>query len=131
MSLRFLGLALALLPLATIAQVKTVTLDQQTDGKTIPVRKGAPIVLRLPAQLGTGYRWMIVNTPAVLTLTDEPKVDAAKPESDQSVGSAEMQRFQFVAARVGSGVLKLAYKRSWQRHAAPQRTFSVTVAVSE
>ena len=91
---------------------------------TVRVRPGAALVVRLPGNATTGFRWSVAHAPAGLPLTSARYV----PTKPVRLGSGGTFVFRFVAH--GGGRLLLVYRRPWERTTRPARRFSVTIALA-
>lgn len=94
------------------------------NGTTVDVRAGGALVVRLPGNATTGYRWAVTRTPAALRLVHSTYV---VPKTGL-VGSGGTYIFRFTAVR-GVGALSLGYRRPWDKQTPPLRTFRVIVRV--
>jgi len=103
---------------------RTVTVYAHANGKTINLKPGDKLVVRLAGNETTGYRWGIKSRPAALKLVSAKYV----PSPPGRVGEGGVKTFRFVA-RSGSGDLKLVYKRSWEKK-KPLKTFTLHIVVS-
>ena len=96
------------------------------NGDSVNLSEGQQLVIRLSAQLGTGYSWSLVSSESTpLRLLNE----RTEPRSVAEPGGQETQLFTFSAAAAGSTELKLAYRRPWLPHDAAARGFSLRVTV--
>lgn len=96
------------------AQPATV-LTEQSRG-LVSAQVGVPIEIQLRAQPGTGFSW--VPTRPVAGLTDLKPIKASKPMP----GSAQMQRFRFVAPARGTYRLVFSYDQPWKGGSKRART---------
>ena len=86
-----------------------------------------PLVVRLPANPSTGYRWSYtVKGDEVLRLDSVSGV--GKPPNGM-VGVPGDEVWSFRAQGVGRVVLNYVYTRPWEKHMAPAQTFTLTVVV--
>jgi len=102
-----------------------VTLSESQNGSTIELSSGSKLVVRLPAQMGTGYVWAVVKQDEkVLRLAGK------NIESNHNLpGGTDAQVFDFSPVSVGSAEVEFAYKQPWQRDQPPARTFRFHVVV--
>ncbi|HET7694113.1 MAG TPA: protease inhibitor I42 family protein [Vicinamibacterales bacterium] len=125
--------AVATLPVSVCAQPlrqdtgREMVLTEEHNGKEISISVTSTLILKLPAQLGTGYSWQVVDPPpAVLSPGDKPRVETT---DTKGAGRQERQVFTFTPVKSGSAVLRLHYVRPWEKEAKPQKTYSVRVTV--
>ena len=118
----FIGLAL---PVGANDGGKNVTITENDNGQSIALRKGDVLVVKLSAQLGTGFGWQLAGSnknnlePVGSTETESPE----KPVP----GAVQRQVFRFRWKAAGSSDLELHYRRPWEKNVAPARTFRLTV----
>jgi predicted secreted protein len=104
-----------------------ITVTEADVGRTIQLRPGEEILVRLKGNPTTGYRWMPHDEgPSVLELSGTPafKRDAAR-EGMTGVGGEETWRF--AAMDIGVQTLELRYQRSWEADAVRSVSFQVEV----
>jgi predicted secreted protein/heat shock protein HslJ len=104
-----------------------VTLTNSDDGKSIALKTGQLLAVRLDSNPSTGYSWQISQVnDAVLKQQGEPRF-IQPPDSPPGAGGAQV--FLFNAAAGGTTTLVLVYKRSFEPDVAPTQTFTVQVTV--
>ena len=102
-------------------------ITEKSNGKTVTVTEGNDLVLKLPANLTTGFDWVVTSTDRSFGYpTKTFKVDSS------AIGSGGTDTFTWKTrgpfSLVGSHHVELAYKRSWEK-VAPSKTFSFTVKI--
>lgn len=103
-------------------------LDQAANGKTFEVPVAGRIVVTLPSNVTTGYRWELgeLNTSVL-----EKTAQAYESGESQGVGAGGTERWEFVARGAGTTALQLEYRRPWEpKTVAAAQTFQVTVTVT-
>jgi predicted secreted protein len=104
-----------------------VALTNSDDGKTIGLKAGQILAVRLDSNPTTGYSWQASQVDgAVLKQQGDPQF--IRP-ADAPPGAGGAQVFRFTATGMGTTTLTLAYKRSFEPEAAPAQTFTVQVTV--
>jgi inhibitor of cysteine peptidase len=104
-----------------------ITVSDSGGQVTLAVRQ--ELGLQLEANPTTGYGWEVVPAvPEVLTVVD-PGTYHASSVSEPRVGSGGTTSFVFRALRQGTGVLNLAYRRSWETGVPPARMVRIDVNV--
>ncbi len=104
-----------------------MTLTEDNNGKTVSLKEGDTLTVKLASNPSTGYSWGLKSVDAAV-------LDAlGKPEYKQERnipggGGIETWRFQAVAA--GQTTLTLIYHRSWEKDSPPDRTFTLNVTVT-
>jgi inhibitor of cysteine peptidase len=105
----------------------TSTLDQTDSGRTVEVRTGDTIVLRLAENRTTGYQWQIEQI-------DQEKLDLADDSfvlaPNAAIGTGGVREFRFVVRSAGESVLTLRYCQPWDSEASVIQRFSVRLAVN-
>jgi len=98
---------------------KPVVVDKRNDGKTIALRPGQRLILRLPSGLGAGYVWELVNhSGACVSAKGEPSTTTGTPAAGSSVGKQELEVFRFKAKKDDcQSELKFNQVRPWGDHA--------------
>lgn len=121
-TLRLVGLIVfALTTVTTTAQAKTVNATIKT--KSVTLKKGDKLVVKLDENGSTGFRWAHVKRPAVIAFV------SSKLTGPSSVlpGAGGVRTFTYKAARTGTGTLKLEYRRSFSDEVAKTYTLKVKV----
>ncbi|MDF3931477.1 protease inhibitor I42 family protein [Pseudomonas citronellolis] len=123
-------LALPLLLLAACAsQPKpVVSLDDDKDCKPLELHTGQELVLTLPSNPTTGFRWEVRDPASGVLASLGPEV-YSNPEDNGLVGSAGESTWRFRVTGAGEGRLQLAYHRPWEAEVAPERTFDCALKV--
>jgi predicted secreted protein len=105
---------------------RTVTIGASSNGKSLSLKPGDRLVVRLPGNPSTGYRWDVARLPASLRAlgTSYETRKTTPPMAGQ--GGIFVYRF---AARPGRGTLRLVYHRPWEKQAPALKTFFVGVTV--
>lgn len=105
-----------------------LVLTDKDNGRSINLRLGEVLTLRLEASPGTGYGWQVVqDDPALLAPLGKPVME---PLESGKLGAAEYQVFRFKAKAAGKGVLQLHYQRQWEKQKAPAKTFRVNFSIN-
>ncbi|RIK10265.1 MAG: hypothetical protein DCC49_03790 [Acidobacteria bacterium] len=92
---------------------------------TTTVPRTMRLLLKIPLDSGTGYDWIIRNTPPVVSALDsglEPPPPGSPP------GALAMSTFLFQGATEGSGAIEFALERPTS--GPPARTLTVAVSVT-
>ncbi len=95
---------------------------------TIVVDSGSDFELRLPSQIGTGYRWQLADSldSRYLSLSNRRYADGT---SDLD-GGEEVEIWTFRALQKGKTTITLFYQAAWQKEQDPaskQRRVSVNI----
>ena len=109
------------------AAVPPATVTAQDSRKTIEVSIGQKLIVQLPSNPTTGYRWSVVGSPAPLEFVKSDYT--TDPQAASRPGAGGTQTLQFTAKSAGKAELKLGYTRTWEKDVPPVKTFSVTIVV--
>ncbi|GGJ79710.1 protease inhibitor I42 family protein [Pseudomonas matsuisoli] len=93
----------------------TVTLDQDKTQSCAPLvlQKGQTLILTLPSNPTTGFRWTLSEDASPQLRNLGPEV-YTNPEEEGLIGAEGTSTWRFRAAEVGRAHLKLAYQRPWE-----------------
>ncbi|MFP5330636.1 MAG: protease inhibitor I42 family protein, partial [Alphaproteobacteria bacterium] len=112
-----LAVAVAAAPAAASPSKTQPAIVLNEDSRSlVSARVGLPIEIRLRAQSGTGFSW--IPTRPVPGLTSLKPVSAKK----SMPGSAQVQRFRFVASAPGTYRLSFSYDQPWKGGTKGART---------
>ena len=95
-------------------------------GTTITIQPGEMVIITLPGNPTTGYRWELAGalTDSILQAVPGPDYQPA----GTAIGSGGTFLFRYKVVRTGTTVLKFVYHRSWENVPA-QNSFTVTIIV--
>lgn len=97
-------------------------------GGTVEVQVGDEVVLRLPENPATGYRWELDAARGALELADDSYV---RPRGSAGVGAGGERHFRFRATEAGATRVQLRLARGWETGApAEEGSVAVTVAAA-
>lgn len=98
-----------------------ITLTERDDGRSVEVRPGDEIVLRLAETPTTGFRWRVDRLADGL----EPAGDAFELAPNPQFGSGGSRELRFRVARPPRGRLELRHWQEWSGDASITRRFAV------
>ena len=101
--------------------------DQQSDCP-LSLSPGQPLVLTLPSNPTTGFRWVMRENGAPVLQLLGPEVYST-PEEAGVVGSAGVSTWRFRAVARGDGRLSLDYRRPWENGVAAEKSFDCRLQV--
>lgn len=125
---RVVVLTTALLFLTACAKPGPTVLGEKDSGRAVEIRVGEQLTVELPANVTTGFQWVVADT-GPLTQAGDPVYE--EPQKAGVVGAGGSQTFEFEAGAAGSGRLKLEYRRPWEKDVPAEKTWSVTLTVTE
>jgi predicted secreted protein len=104
-----------------------LTVTQADAGKTVALAVGQRLNVHLSEQAGTGYSWITASDSTPLL-----KFEGASSGSGATMpGGAEIQVLVYSAAAAGKGMLKIEYRRSWEKDQPPEKSFSIAVTIKQ
>lgn len=121
-----LPLGLALLS-ACAHQPGSLAVHQQSQCP-LSLRSGQQVILTLPSNPTTGFRWVLRDGASSLLDSLGPEV-YSNPEDAGLIGSAGQSTWRFQARQTGAGHLLLTYQRPWETEVAPAKTFDCPLRV--
>jgi inhibitor of cysteine peptidase len=102
------------------------TLTPAENGTTVTLRPGERVVIRLPEQPTTGFRWAVDHSDeALVALVETTYVRAAGPEA----GGGGEHIWTFEAHHPGTVQLWLKLWRAWEGDTSVQERFAVRIQV--
>ncbi len=112
----------------TAKLMSEITLSNADQGKTLTLKPGQKIILRLAENPTTGYRWSLPNlTSQVLQLTS----DRFEQPNTPAMGTGGQRILTFQAHQVGQVNLTLKNRREWENEASAVESFQITIQVAE
>jgi predicted secreted protein len=105
-----------------------LTFEERDNGGILELDEGGEVVVRLPANFTTGYRWQVTESDTTFGQPFEGFI----PDSS-AVGSGGLSTFTWTTTRVvpiaGTHHVTLAYRRPWDESVPPVQTYEFTVNV--
>jgi inhibitor of cysteine peptidase len=102
-----------------------VRVTQSDAGGTVTLPPGDALVVELPENPTTGYRWELAGPGA---LADRVSSDFDPPPPGLA-GAAGVRRFTVHPPAAGSYQVELVLRRPWEQDAPPRERWAVTVVV--
>ncbi len=96
-------------------------------GSIVEMRTGERIMIALPGNPTTGYRWDLLTELSDGILDPLHGIDY-RPDSSL-IGAGGTFMFRYAAEKSGTIALKFVYHRPWDKTSPPQESFVVTVVV--
>jgi inhibitor of cysteine peptidase len=122
-------LSLALLGACAQKPGTSVTLHQKQQSQCpLTLHSGQQLILRMPSNPTTGFRWIIRDSAASVLHSLGPEV-YSNPEDAGLVGSAGVSTWRFEARQAGEGRLHLSYERPWEVGVVPAQRFDCRIRV--
>ncbi|HCS44953.1 MAG TPA: peptidase inhibitor I42 [Pseudomonas sp.] len=121
-------LALALLAACTTQPAKNVTVEKQS-ACPAKLHNGQTLILSLPSNPTTGYRWAIQDSAGGVLRALSPEV-YSNPQDAGVVGAAGISTWRFLAFANGTGRLRLTSQQPWAPEVLPVETFDCAISVN-
>ncbi|MET1080832.1 MAG: protease inhibitor I42 family protein [Pseudomonas sp.] len=106
---------------------QTLQVDSQAQCP-LQIRTQQTLILVLPSNPTTGFRWQLADAATPLLRSLGPEV-YSNPEDVGLVGSAGQSTWRFQAETAGEGRLHLQYRRPWETDLPPAETFDCPIQV--
>ena len=101
------------------------------DGKTVTARPGDEIVVVLPENATTGYRWQLDEAgDLVRLLSDGYREAAAADDAEPAFGRGGLREFRFAVDGLGAGTVSLKHWREWKGDGSVTQRVSFMVDVA-
>ena len=113
----------------TTEAAKTVEMSRDDSGKTVTVRPGDTVRIKLKSNRTTGYSWALagkLDETVLKSEGNEYKVDE-HPAGMVGVGGNDV--WTFTALAPGRTEIALGYARPWEKDKEPAQAFKLTVVV--
>ena len=109
-------------------ELKSLTLDESSNGKTVNITKGQNVVVKLQSNPTTGFEWSVTSTDRTFGYPAEKFL-----KNGDAVGSGGIQRFTWKTSgpldMTGAHKVKLEYRRSFEKDKPAAKTFELTINV--
>jgi inhibitor of cysteine peptidase len=102
--------------------VSVVHLGPDDRGREVTVAAGDRLVLRLPENPTTGFRWTW-EAPNTIQVTRDENEPGSAP------GAAGVRVLELIAVEPGRAALELSCRRAWDPNVPPTDRFELTVEV--
>jgi len=122
-------LTLPALALLTACAHQSGTLELKKDRQCpLTLNKGQQLILSLPSNPTTGFRWEVREAAANVLQSLGPEV-YSNPEEAGLVGAGGISTWRFTAREPGEGRLLLTYQQPWEPNVPPAETFECELRV--
>lgn len=112
------------------ASSKTYEMGRDDNGKTLKIKVGDVIRVKLKSNRTTGYSWAIVSGKTDAKVLKADEIEYAVDEHPAGmVGVGGNDFCTFTALAPGKTDISLGYARPWEKDKEPAQTFKLTVEV--
>lgn len=105
-----------------------VTVGAEQSGTSVALVSGQDLVVRLPSNPSTGYRWIYVEPKDAVLRVDGPSTFET-PSAGGAVGAAGTEVWKLAPFKPGQQQLRFEYRRPWEQDVAPSKTATYSVTV--
>jgi len=102
-----------------MARAATKTVTDADNGKTVTIKMGDVLEVRLSSNPTTGYEWSLLKLSGQSSTKPAPGV----------LGAPIVQIFDFAPTGKGTGVLMLHYARSWESSDPNEQQYTLHVTI--
>ena len=95
------------------------------NGKTIDLRVGHSVLLRLPENPSTGYGWTLDADPRLVEISEKRHVHSA-----ETVGSGGESQWSIKAVAPGTTTLRIKHWREWEGEGSVTERYEVGLVIS-
>lgn len=121
-------LGLSLLTACAQQPAHNVTLEDQSDCPQ-QLHVGQQLIVSLPSNLTTGYRWAIQDSAGGVLRSLGPEVYTSS-DNGQLLGSGGQSTWRFQVFAPGSARLRLTSQQPWEPEAEPAQVFDCPITVN-
>jgi inhibitor of cysteine peptidase len=107
---------------------KALTLDKNSNGKTVEIASGQTLTIKLKGNATTGYRWILkkYNKKLVKFIDVNYVVD-----NNKLLGSGGTWVTNFEILKPGKSGIRFIYKRPWEKDKLPLEKFFVEIKATK
>jgi inhibitor of cysteine peptidase len=104
-----------------------VTVSAAQSGTKVELASGQDLVVRLPSNPTTGYRWIYVEPKDAVLRVNGPSTYEAQTAGAAGAGGTEI--WKLAPLKQGQQQVRFEYRRPWEQDVAPSQvaTYAVTV----
>jgi inhibitor of cysteine peptidase len=106
-----------------------VTVSAAQSGTSVALASGQDLVVRLPSNPTTGYRWIYVEPKDAVLRVDGPSTFEAAQSAAGAVGAGGTEIWKLAPFKSGQQQLRFEYRRPWEQGVAPAQTATYSVTV--
>ncbi|WP_339501920.1 protease inhibitor I42 family protein [Pseudomonas silesiensis] len=121
-------LALTLLAACATQPAQNVTVEKQSECP-VQLHSGQNLIVILPSNPTTGYRWAIQDSAGGVLRSLGPEV-YRNPEDAGVVGAAGVSTWRFQTFATGTGRLRLTSQQPWAPEVLPVDSFDCAISVN-
>jgi len=106
-----------------------VTASTAQSGTSVQLAAGQALLVRLPSNPTTGYRWVYVEPKDAVLRVDGPSALEAAQSAGNTASAGGTEIWKLAPLQAGQQQLRFEYRRPWELDVAPSQvaTYAVTV----
>lgn len=106
-----------------------VTVSTAQSGTSVELAPGQAMIVHLPSNPTTGYRWVYVEPKDAVLRVDGPSTYEPSQSAGGAAGAGGTEIWKLAALKAGQQQLRFEYRRPWEQDVAPSQvaTYPVTV----
>ena len=106
-----------------------VTVSAAQSGTSVELAPAQAVVVRLPSNPTTGYRWVYVEPKDAVLRVDGPSTYEPSQSAGAAAGAGGTEVWKLAALKAGQQQLRFEYRRPWEQDVPPAQvaTYPVTV----
>ena len=106
-----------------------VTVSAAQTGTSVELAANQDLVVRLPSNPSTGYRWIYVEPKDAVLRVDGPSTFETTQTAGAAAGAGGTEIWKLAPLKPGQQQLRFEYRRPWEQGGAPSQiaTYAVTV----
>ena len=104
-----------------------IVLTSNDANRSLSIHVGDRVVIHLPENPTTGYRWSVERLDTDLLDAEGPEFSSAR---DAAIGGGGTMTMRLVAKKPGSTSVVLANRRAWETSGSPIDRFEVMLQIT-
>jgi inhibitor of cysteine peptidase len=106
-----------------------IQVDEKTQCNPLKAKQGQELLVSLPSDPTTGYRWNVQNSASSILSSVGPEVFSSNDENNEVIGSAGQSLWRFKVIHEGTAELVMKYQQSWDTSSAYEKVFACHIEI--
>lgn len=124
-NMRYVNIAIMVFLLLSVAASAETVLTEADNGKTVRLTPQQEVIVTLPSNPTTGYRWEMVEQGEDAALVIVAKEYRASVGASGRIGAGGKEHFRLRLLKAGRFTVTFIYRRSWEKKQEPERIFHI------
>jgi inhibitor of cysteine peptidase len=107
------------------ASTPLIIASDSDNGKSLKIKKGELLEIRLESQMSTGFGWKIRT---ILGLVQKGSTEVITEMSGKT-GGKDIQKMIFLANQTGNGSIELVYVQTWDEKSHPEKLYRLNFVI--